>query len=63
MKDHYDTELYTTLTIHVLSFNSNSGFAKNYSNYGIFHRMKDHYIDNELYTPLTVHVVSIDSNS
>ena len=61
---HYDDiKLYTLLTIHVLSINSNGGFARNYSPYGIFHPWKDHYIDVELYTPLTVHVVSIDSNS
>ena len=59
--DHYnDIKLYTHLTIHVVSNNSNSGYAKTYSPYSTLHSMKDHYIDIKLYTPLTIHFVSND---
>ena len=62
MKDHYiDINLYTPLTIQVVSNNSNSGLAKTYDPYSTLHFMKDHYNDIELYTPFTINVVSINS--
>ena len=58
MKDHYiDIKLYTSLTIHVVSNNSNGSLTKTYGPYRTLHSNKDHSIDIKHYTPLAIQLL------
>ena len=64
MKDHCnDIQLYTPLTIHVVSINANDGLTKTYSPYVTLYSLKDHCIDIKLYIHFTLLVASIDSTA